>query len=77
MHLMHFYYRLHNDCSMSLVDERKARGVSGKVHCFFFSTVRPAITFILNLCSVCWPVSYICRVRQYCYCSTMQKKFGE
>lgn len=37
MHLMHFYYRLHNDCSMSLVDERKARGVSGKVHCFFLS----------------------------------------
>lgn len=32
-------------------------------------------TFILNLCSVCRPVSYICRV-SHCSCSSAAKKFN-
>lgn len=74
MHLMHFYYRLHNDCGGSLVDKTKAWGVSG-TYCLF-NCQASYHTFVLNLCFGCRPVSYICRVSRYLCCSYAQKKFN-
>lgn len=72
MHMMHFHYRLGEKRGREgVVDKTKAWWVE-RVYCFFNCRACHR-TLILDLCSICRRVSYICRLSR-CYCSSPAEK---